>query len=452
MSPQLPGIFQDQLSDFQSQIERNQQAITQARMQAAQAGELSGKQLAAAALTTLLPIAIGGALAGRYGVQAGGQAGSAGLQAFDTITSQRNQRQQQLAEAQARMLEQENRQLTRDAQSLQRQGALATFNQEQANNRAAASLAERRSRPSLTEAIQQGFQSLRSGQPGDAGDVIASGVRPDAVGAIPSVTEEQPQVIIRDEDGSQRISTYEAAMREAASWPENTNKAVFDASGKLLDLRGKAISTESAQFELQKKQDELARSERLRNKVVYVPQTRIDPDTYKNTVGTGLVVFDDALNDESLEEARKKAEQYSLALRFMGEMAGALDAKTKGERVLLDPGAIEKARLNVIQILSSIEAAKIPEGGRDTAKIRENVEKRIGTRVDSLFSNIKDFGLSSMGIVPSLAEKLQSEIEDIEKSMIADLRGAGATYFSPEEVAREIRQRQIDAAKRKGGI
>lgn len=390
MSPQLPGIFQDQLSDFQSQIEQNQRAITEARMQAAQAGELSGKQLAAAALTTLLPIAIGGALAGRYGVQAGGQAGSAGLQAFDTITSQRNQRQQQLAEAQAKMLEQENRQLSRDAQSLQRQGALATFNQGEANARAAASLAERRSRPSLTGAINNLAVAFGKGQKGGESDASQGDIT--NVAQFDATDSDSGEMVIRVPVGTDPVKAAQDVYErlQQAGIPGLPGTEIVK---KGLEVETKGAQLTNEQLESQKRQMDLEseKAKRELNSIYRDTPGAVRVPTFSSDgtlqeIAPTTFSFDDTPSSR-LNEAKNFAAAASNALNALSDYAQVVSTGNIYSRAFTDSEELQSRKKDLASTMVQLSNALVP-GGKDSNVEFLRQEAIINMSPEKLMTNI----------------------------------------------------------------
>lgn len=475
-----PDIYQSQLDDFQTQYDQLGREALLAKQRASQTGELTGSQLAAAALSSLLPIAIGGLISGGRGVQAGGVAGQAGLQAFNTQVGDRAERDRTLAEAEARQLDAERRAILSQKSQFERDAARDMFREGERNKRESsragrqsgyeklvdAFLGERRGLglPDVTgesdPTLVRGVETAETGE--SPAEVTASTITPQQEAALAGMGLTQNAIqAVRDNPEliyslNPDIQKALAGTQQIASREQDFQKGGLDLQLAQQTLPEKIQQTKSeTQLKGLQTEEAKAKADRVaaqRSRIVSVPETRIDPKSYKASTNQGIVVFDETIDETKLTESRKKAELYARALGEMNFAASLLDRATKGERMTVDSEALKKSRDNVIQILTTLETGRLEGAGKDTAEMRRNVEKRLRTNVGSPWQNLIDFATSGVGLTASLAEKLQTEIRQIEENMKADLSGPGATYFSAEEIAREKRRRQLGLPASQGGI
>lgn len=477
----IPDSYQSQMDSFRKEYDALSRAEAEARSRAAEEQQFSGGQLAAAVLTSLLPMALGGAISGSHGVEAGAIAGASGLKSFQDIAGSRLAQRQEQASAEAQMLGQERRQVQGAMTQFGRDAVRDTYRQDQSNERARLSREAKAARGSSP--ADQYFSMLMGGgslpQVGSGAMAEAGGgavaeeiqqVLPampsSPVAALPSgVSEQTTPEDVSEEVAEQTTFTRPALpgepspvqkMRQSAAETPGlyqNSKSVdylnkgLTAEGKKealnqapLDREMKAINVEKGQQsiqtgELDQKGKEMAikaeearvaKEAEIEKGIIRIPVKTFSGGSKGDSFREVKVDLSTIPDDDRRGQALEVAKAYEDALVKLNKIGETLKSSFGASRVL-NKSLISDDLTALNRTLAQLETARVSgtRAGQGEGNFKRQ-DQIITMRPGSIFAELLSGTTGSIGLTPSMFDRYNKARGQIEEQMKSHLEGLAA--------------------------
>lgn len=495
----LPGVYQDQLDAFDQQYAQLQAQSLDAQKRAAESPGFSGGQLAAAALTTLLPIAIGGLLAGRYGVQAGGEAGAAGLKVFDQTVGQRLEDKRKLAALEAQQLQTDQRNLFKERAKFERDAARDVYRADEKSKleerKAELRAGQRSGLSDLGMGLRDFAQAFGKG-PSLTADVAEAGTdidpaavteqafapEPDLDSILESTTDSERALIeamaandMLDSPEGQRVVQKMLSKRpeyakiaerelaesedaasgligEVASNPLMTSKGGRDAAKDSLtvakgmeDLQTKNLEQTGKSLGIVKTKRELEAGERERERIASIEKDKktlsfntISPSDQKVSKGAVTISLESIPDAESRKQAQSVIGVYEDVFRELDNIGSKLKEGTNLSRFLKHGPSIEKSKKQLNLLFKQLQTSRVKGGDKAGGLEFSQLEDILSTGQGTFWGELSDVLGGNTGLSPKLEATYNESVNRIRNALTSHLRGLGATVEVQQPGQRQL--------------